>query len=116
MTEVYVKRVYQAREILEQDLVNPPSLGDLATTVGTNSKRLSRDFQVLFGMPVFAWLREQRLKRAQELLSTTRLPVERVAEAVGYGGGANFATAFKRRFHITPRKYRMTQSGNGGED
>jgi len=32
----------------------PPSLEDLARTVGTNAKRLSKDFQILHGMTVFA--------------------------------------------------------------
>lgn len=110
LTGQRLERITQARELLTRDLANPPSLADLAETLNTNPKRLSHDFEALYGMTVFAWLREHRLYQACTLLRNTDFAVEQIAEQVGYNSGANFATAFRRRFKVTPREYR----GMGG--
>ena len=86
----------------------PPSLEDLARTVGTNAKRLSKDFQILHGMTVFAWLREYRLRQAADLLRTSQLSVSEIADRLGFSSGPNFSTLFKERFQVTPRQYRTS--------
>lgn len=101
-----LKRIYRVRELLIQDLTEPPSLTDLAHSVGINPKKLSRDFQVLYGMPIFEWLREYRLQKARSLLRDSDYPAEQIAQLVGYSNGANFSTAFKQRFQLSPRQYR----------
>ncbi len=103
-----VRRLRQAREQLETCLSTTPTLDDLANLVGLSRKRLSTDFQTLYGMTVFEWLREQRMRRAAELLLTTDLPVAVIADRVGMGSAAYFATAFKQRFALTPRQFRLS--------
>jgi AraC-like DNA-binding protein len=102
----HVQRVYQACEILLEDLKNPPSLRDLAARVGTNAKKLSKDFQVLYSMTAFEWLREQRIQKAAKLLRYSEMPLEAIAAEVGYSSSANFCTAFKRRMNVSPIRYR----------
>ena len=101
-----LRLVYRAIDILLQDMTDPPGLTELAHRVGTNQARLGREFQTHLGMTAFEYLREQRLVRAQELLATTDLQVQQIADAVGFKRAGNFATAFRLRFGITPRAYR----------
>jgi transcriptional regulator GlxA family with amidase domain len=98
--------VYRAIDILLDEMADPPGLIELAHRVGTNQARLGREFQTHLGMSTFEYLREQRLVRAQELLTTTDRQVQRIAEAVGFKRAGDFATAFKLRFGVTPREYR----------
>ncbi|UHD18647.1 response regulator transcription factor [Thiocapsa bogorovii] len=101
-----LRLVYRAIDILRDEMADPPSLTALAHRVGTNQARLGREFQTHLGMSTFEYLREQRLVRAQELLATTDLQVQQIADAVGFNRAGDFATAFKLRFGVTPREYR----------
>jgi DNA-binding response OmpR family regulator len=98
--------VYRAIDILHQEMTNPPRLIDLAHRVGTNHVRLGRAFQAHLGMSPFDYLREQRLVRAQELLTATDRQVQQIAEAIGFKRAGDFTTAFRLRFGIKPRDYR----------
>ena len=51
-------------------------------------------------------LQQKRLDRAQQLLRTTKLPVQAVAETVGYDTTSYFYSIYKKQFGITPKEYR----------
>ena len=57
-------------------------------------------------MPIHTYLIRQRLRRAQELICTTRMPIQQIAQSVGYEGMSQFNTAFKREYGMTPGQYR----------
>ncbi|KLU24099.1 AraC family transcriptional regulator [Caballeronia mineralivorans PML1(12)] len=91
---------------LSQRLNNPPTVERLAHLVGTNEKRLSRAFRDNLGRTVFEYLRDERLRIAQRLLSSTSLSIASIAEEIGFSSAANFATAFRERLGMTPSTYR----------
>jgi DNA-binding response OmpR family regulator len=95
-----------ATDYLRQHIALPPSPEALAKILGTNEKYLNQAFHAGFAMPVFAWLREERLRQARELLSLTETPISNIAEHLGYSSGANFAKAFRERFGCSPRDLR----------
>lgn len=95
-----------ARRVLMQDLSATPDLGSLARTVGTNAKRLNEAFRRFTGTTAFEYLREIRMAQARRLLLETRLEIQTIATDMGYGSAANFATAFRERFGMTPSQYR----------
>jgi len=100
------QRVWQARDKLLSNLTCTPSLDELARAVGTNRNTLSKEFNVLFGMSVFAWLREQRLQEANRLLCETDWSIQKISDTVGYTDSNHFSTGFKRRFSKSPRQHR----------
>ena len=109
VSQRHIQQVYQARKLLLSNLCSPPTLQELATQVGSNSHKLSKDFQTLYGQTVFSWLRDYCLQEASRLLSDNKMSIEQIALSVGYSSNANFSTAFKRRFKLTPREYRKSQ-------
>ena len=82
----------------------------MAHRVGTDRARLGRAFQTHRGMSTFEYLREQRLVRVQELLTTRDLQIQQIADAIGFTRSGDFATAFRLRFGMTPREYRRPYS------
>jgi transcriptional regulator GlxA family with amidase domain len=46
------------------------------------------------------------MQRAAELLRTTRVGIEQVAQAVGYPSAKTFGRLFKRAFGATPSEFR----------
>lgn len=99
--------VRAATALLMENMTYPPSPEELARRLGTNEKRLNEAFQTAFSQPVFGWLRQQRLRIASELLTQTDTPIGEIALHCGYSTAANFSTAFRERFHTSPRHYRQ---------
>ncbi|NNM81659.1 MAG: DNA-binding response regulator [Burkholderiales bacterium] len=91
---------------LRKNLADPPSTEALARMIGTNEKRLNQAFQNGFAMPVFSWIREERLREARELLSSTETPIADIAEHLGFSSSSNFSKAFRERHGCSPRELR----------
>ncbi len=104
--------VRSATAHLRQNLSAPPSTEALARMIGTNEKRLNQAFQNGFAMPVFAWIREERLRQACELLSTSEIPISIIAEHLGFSSSSNFSKAFRERHGCSPRELRNRLEGN----
>lgn len=98
---------------LSQRLSTPPTVEQLARVVGTNEKRLSRAFREELGQTVFEYVRSERLRIAQDLLTGTPLSIAHIAEEIGFSSAANFATAFRERFGVSPSAYRQEREQNG---
>jgi len=67
---------------------------------------LKEGFRRAYGVPIHSFLIQQRLRRTQELICTTRMPIQQIAQAVGYEGMSQFNAAFKREYGMTPGQYR----------
>lgn len=80
----------------------------LARHARVSVRTLHRHFVRRTGAKPLEWLNNQRVRRAQQLLETTNLPVERIAGLGGFGTSA----ALRRHFHdalgTTPDTYRRT--------
>jgi transcriptional regulator GlxA family with amidase domain len=75
--------------------------------IGLNSNKLKRNFKELFGIPVFKFLQEERLKKAYELLSASELGVQETAWYVGYESISSFSNAFQKKFGVRPNELKQ---------
>ncbi len=96
-----------ATDYMRQHISNPPSPQALAQLLGTHEKRLNQAFVKHGKFTVYAWLREERLRQACDLLRTTDTPVAALSEYLGFSTQSNFAKAFKERFACSPSEYRQ---------
>ncbi|PSN10101.1 AraC family transcriptional regulator [filamentous cyanobacterium CCT1] len=107
-----LERLYQARNVIQQNLTDPPSLLELARQVGLNDYKLKQGFRQHFGTTVFGYLQTCRMEQAQHLLlENPHLTVAGVAQSVGYASHSRFCHAFKRQFGASPQAYRIAQRG-----
>ena len=102
LTQRDIDRMHKAREILEQDYISPPTIGELARQVGVNEAKLMHLFKLLFGQTIFDYAQNMRMDKAKEMLEATERSITEIAFDVGYEYSSNFTTAFKRRFGVTP--------------
>jgi AraC-like DNA-binding protein len=79
----------------------------LAAEGGLSRAPFARRFTALLGRPPLTYLTWWRMTVAAGLLRSTGLTVGSVAGRVGYGSEFAFATAFKRRFGVSPGRYRV---------
>lgn len=103
-----------ALKLIRANIARPLPLPDLAHAVGTNEKNLSAAFHRRLGMPVLAWLREERFRIAREMLAGSQATVSQIAGQVGYRTPSNFVTAFRKRHQVTPGEYREAVRPGGG--
>lgn len=100
-----------AMRLINQSLEELPSLAEIARKVGTHDKRLSAIFREHLGTTVFAYVRDARIRRAQELLADSALSMQNIAELVGFRSACNFTTAFRERQGMTPSQFRQQMRG-----
>jgi AraC family transcriptional regulator, transcriptional activator of the genes for pyochelin and ferripyochelin receptors len=102
-----IDRIHQAKEILFQQLADPPSLMTLARQVGLNDCTLKRGFQQVFGTTVFGYVRDRRMEQACRLLLQGDIKVGEVSQVVGYTNRSRFAAAFRKKFGLNPKDYQI---------
>jgi AraC family transcriptional regulator len=98
-------RVERARQILRENLSEPPALEALGKQVGCSPFYLSRLFSQESGMTIQQYLRQLRMERAAELLRTGRCNVTEAALEVGYNSLSHFSSAFHETYGCCPGLY-----------
>lgn len=101
--------VEKAQQYLLANLNQPPSVKELARCCSTNSTKLQNDFKRVYHTTIYAYVKEQRLLKALELLRNTELTITDIAGQVGYTNASKFATAFKAFAGMSPREYKNSE-------
>ena len=91
------------------------SLAELASLAGVSHGHFMRAFRQSTGVSAYQYLLTLRLERAQDLISTTTIPLKEVATICGFSGRSHMITAMRTRMHITPGQIRKTL-GRGDEE
>lgn len=103
--EETVSKIKHAKQLIIKDMVNPPSLSDLAKEVGLNIKKLKTNFKEFYGVPVFTFLLNYKMELAKKLLLEQHLNVNEIASNLGYSASSHFIAAFKKKYGITPKQF-----------
>lgn len=101
-------RINGLLEYLQQHIAEPHNLDSLAQVVAMSRRTLTRHFTRATGMSIADWLTIERLRRSQLLLETGNMPVEQVAESVGFRSAVTWRQQFKSRFGVSPAEWRRT--------
>ena len=96
-----------ALERLDESL----TVEDLARAANTSARNLTRRFNAEVGTTPLKWLQKERVRLAQRLLEQTELPVQRIAERVGFGSAITLRRQFEDIVGTTPARYRGTFRG-----
>lgn len=103
--EETMSQLKQAKDIILEHMADPPSLEELAKTVGLNIKKLKQGFKEVYGAPVFTFLLNYKLEYSKKLLLENKLNVNEIGNKIGYSTSSHFIAAFKRKFGITPKQF-----------
>jgi transcriptional regulator GlxA family with amidase domain len=98
--------VTQLSASIEAALPKVPSMKDLARQMCISERTLARHVVAATGLPPLALVQHVRLARARVLLEKSRLPVEQVAEKVGYADATALRRMMKKSIGATPRQLR----------
>lgn len=87
-------------------LNEPWTVTKMAAQSAMSSRTLLRRFRETTGESPLIWLTMERLNLARELLETTMLNVNEIADACGFTSAELFRHHFKRHFQLSPLRYR----------
>ena len=96
------EKLYNAKDIISNNIATPPSLNELSKMIGLNNNKLKKNFKELFGVPVFKYLQNERLDKAHELLRNSEMNIQEVSWFVGYESVSSFSNAFLKKFGFRP--------------
>lgn len=93
-------------ERVEQALPAVPSVAELARHFCVSERTLARRVRRATGQGTLALLHSVRLRKARSLLERSRMSVEQVAAAVGYGDPTALRRLMRRVSGVSPSQYR----------
>lgn len=86
------------------------SLTEVAEHIGMSSTWFSTLFKEKSGCNFKEYVDLIRLEKAKELLESSEMKIEDVAEAVGYNSSYSFARFFKKHMGVSPKNYRNVKN------
>ena len=100
------RRVEAARQLLDKNLRQSPTLSELARSVNLSPSRLSHLFKIETGISLGHYVKRARMESARYLLATSFLSVKQIMVCVGINDVSHFARCFKEAYGVTPTEYR----------
>ncbi|AYC34918.1 AraC family transcriptional regulator [Pseudomonas cavernae] len=97
--------ITRTRQLLAAQLLAAPGLEQLARQMRCSPRTLRRHLHEA-GTSYQALLDELRFEHARQLLAQERMPIQRIAEAMGYSETASFRHAFQRWSGVSPSRFR----------
>ncbi len=97
--------ILKARDFLVKDISKNITIPELAKKVGINQQKLKTGFKSIFNKTIAAYLLEERLEKARQLLVTGALTVREVSEHIGYANQSHFARRFKEKYGLLPKEF-----------
>jgi len=96
----------RVREYVETHLEGNIRIQMLAELVGLSVFHFARAFKQSEGLTPHAFLIQCRVRKAQELLANTNLPLSEIAMASGFSDQSHCTRRFRERVGVTPSNYR----------
>lgn len=84
----------------------PFTIASMARAAAMSPRTFMRRFRDATGRSPAEWLIDARVERARELLETTDLTIDEIAERCGFGGSATLRHHFRRKLSLSPLAYR----------
>ena len=102
--------VVTALKIIRERACNGLCVADILAEVPIARSSLERRFRQHLGRSPQAEIRNIQMRRAQQLLSETNLPLSQIANLTGFKHAEYFSVVFKREMGETPGQYRENLS------
>jgi LacI family transcriptional regulator len=104
------ERLARAMRFIQNHAYEVISVEDIANVAGISRSLLERKFVKAFGRSPWDLVMQLRLRKAEHLLTQTRLSIAEIAERAGFGTQEYFSAAFRKQTGKTPSSARVSGS------
>ena len=101
-------RIELVLDFLNANLHRRIRLRELAEAAKLSPSRLSHLFKTEMGLSPGEYLMRLRMRKASNLLASSRLSVKQIMAMAGYDNKSLFVRHFRRSFGLAPSEYRKT--------
>jgi len=102
----------EAAAWIQEHVTERPDVNDMAAQAGMSRSHFSHRFKAVHGIGPNDYAIKARVTRASLLLTNTDMPVDRIAEALGYTDSYFFCRQFKSRTGLSPGQFRKRERGS----
>ena len=99
------------RDQLHDRFREPLRIADLARAAGVHPVHLAKVFRSCYRRPLAAYVRHLRIEWAAARVTASEDPLCEIAEEAGFADQSHFTRLFRKRFGITPGRYRQRCRG-----
>lgn len=100
-----IEAVYKVRDKIVSSLSDSISIAELKKVAGMNELKLRRIFKQIFGMGIYDYYQQMRMKEASRLLREGNLSVTQVGYQMGFENLGHFSKVFEKHIGKKPKKY-----------
>lgn len=108
-----VRLAHQVAAYLAERMNRHVTIEELARQFNVSTTHLKSAFKGVYGVPVFSYMRIQRMQSATQLLIHTDKSVADIAYEFGYNNTSKFSAAFQKIIGDTPSEYRREHGKYG---
>ncbi|MBJ7880153.1 AraC family transcriptional regulator [Gelidibacter salicanalis] len=107
LTQEDIRQIRKARELISKypEKSYSPIRG-LAAKFGMNEFKLKYGFRVLYGVTVYKFHTDARLRKAQLMVQYSDIAIKNIAYRTGYKSPAHFSRTFKNKYGFSPSELR----------
>ena len=100
------QRLAQIVALFQKDPGRDYTLDGLASLAAMSRTVFHREFVTLYGSSPLTMLRALRLKRAEDLLRQTDIPIKTISSRMGYRSSSHFGKIFREAYGVDPDQFR----------
>lgn len=108
-------RVRRVRDFVRANLAESIGLDDLSNVAACSPFHFIRSFHAATGFTPYAFVLNERIAAAMELLAERDMPLAQIGRTVGFARPAQFSARFKSIAGIAPSAYRRCVRGDLGQ-
>lgn len=99
-------RVFKLRKQLSDKISHNWTVEEMARGFDLSVPHFQKLFKSQTGTPPMSFLRDLRLEKAADLLTSTYNPIKQIGVQTGLTNESHFTRDFKKRYSMTPTEYR----------
>jgi len=103
VSEESVVLAREAKSVLLEDFIDPPTVEALAHLCATNTSKLKKVFKQVYKTTIHAYVQKLRLEEANLLLKEENLTIGEIAKRVGYRHQGHFSKLFYASYGVHPK-------------
>ena len=107
LSDWHLKRLKDAKDIIEQSIDNPCGIKALSKKVSINEYDLKKGFKKVHGLSIHQYVIKLRMEKARDLILNTDRPVYEICSELGYTNRGHFAQLYLKYFGMPPLQHRM---------
>lgn len=96
---------------IAEHYAEPAPVAAMVQLSGLAERSFKRRFEQATGMAPLEYVHTLRLEEAKQMLESGKLPIEAIANEVGYEDAGFFSRLFRRNVNLTPAQYRKRFGG-----